>query len=369
MGSIRLLLALSVVAAHCGAIFGFTLVGGQIAVQSFYIISGFYMSLILNEKYVGANNSYKLFITNRFIRLYPLYWAVLIATLLFCIGSGYITQTRTMPIIDNYLTVKANVFSFAYLFLTNLVVFGQDVVMFLGIVPESGKLFFTSNFLAIQHPLYAFLFIPQAWTLGLELTFYLVAPFILRKGVKLVTVVILLSLLIRLIIYNYFNLRNDPWSYRFFPNEIMFFLFGYLSYRLHLVLNRKPLPAYVGTLVLVFSLTFTLLFEYLPTTRMTWFPFSFKEIIYFLTIILSIPVVFNFLKRSKLDNQIGELSYPVYISHFLVAAVCEGIATKYSVSFLKMGWVIALLVIVAAYLLNKIIASPLEKFRQARLKR
>src|SRR5450759_4624800 len=78
MGIIRVLLALSVVAAHFGGIWNLRFVGGQVAVQSFYIISGFYMSLILNEKYVGKNKSYKLFITNRFLRLYPIYWLSLI---------------------------------------------------------------------------------------------------------------------------------------------------------------------------------------------------------------------------------------------------------------------------------------------------
>ncbi len=72
MGILRILLAISVVLAHSSSIFGFSLVGGQIAVQAFYIISGFYMALILNEKYIGANNSYKLFISNRFLRLYQI---------------------------------------------------------------------------------------------------------------------------------------------------------------------------------------------------------------------------------------------------------------------------------------------------------
>ena len=74
MGILRFLLAISVVAHHCGPILGFDFVGGQVAVQSFFIISGFYMSLILNEKYVGINSSYKLFITNRLIKLYPIFY-------------------------------------------------------------------------------------------------------------------------------------------------------------------------------------------------------------------------------------------------------------------------------------------------------
>lgn len=72
MGIIRLLLAISVLISHTSTIFGFGFVGGQAAVQAFFIISGFYMAFILNEKYIGENNSYKLFITNRLLRLYPI---------------------------------------------------------------------------------------------------------------------------------------------------------------------------------------------------------------------------------------------------------------------------------------------------------
>ena len=120
MGAIRLLLALSVVAVHGGAIFGFSMVGGQIAVQSFYIISGFYMSLILNEKYIGVNNSYRLFLTNRLIRLYPIYWSVLLGTIIACAGVAIVTNGHYLPKFDSYLSVKANVFTFAYLILTNI---------------------------------------------------------------------------------------------------------------------------------------------------------------------------------------------------------------------------------------------------------
>src|SRR5687767_10319648 len=85
MGIIRFLLAASVVLAHAGPISGFTLVDSDVAVKAFYIISGFYMALILNEKYIDSNNSYSLFITNRFLRIYPLYWIVLLLTILFSI--------------------------------------------------------------------------------------------------------------------------------------------------------------------------------------------------------------------------------------------------------------------------------------------
>ena len=45
---------------------------GYVSVQVFYIISGFYMALILNTKYVGPG-SYRVFIANRLLRIFPAY--------------------------------------------------------------------------------------------------------------------------------------------------------------------------------------------------------------------------------------------------------------------------------------------------------
>ena len=52
MGTIRLLLALAVlIIMHSDPPHGLHMIGGAAAVQGFYVISGFYMALVLNEKY------------------------------------------------------------------------------------------------------------------------------------------------------------------------------------------------------------------------------------------------------------------------------------------------------------------------------
>ena len=68
MGSIRLLLARAVVFSHATAC-GISMVPGHVAVQAFFIVSGFYMSLILNEKH--KNRSALVFDSNRFLRFFP----------------------------------------------------------------------------------------------------------------------------------------------------------------------------------------------------------------------------------------------------------------------------------------------------------
>ena len=365
MGIIRLLLALSVVAAHCGVIWRFNLVGGKMAVESFYIISGFYMSLILNEKYIGANSSYKLFLSNRFLRLYPIYWGVLITTVLACVVIAMSTHGASLSRLEGYTLVKSNIVSFAFLALTNIAIFGQDLVMFLGITPENGQLFFTSNFRDAAPQLHTFLFIPQAWTLALELIFYMIAPFIMRRGYKVVLPLIIGSLLLRFYIYDFMGLQNDPWTHRFFPTELVFFLLGYVSYRINLRIKSINISKYIHLSILLYVVVFSLVYRYLPAVEVPYLPFSLREILYFSSITAFIPFLFNYLKTNKWDNLIGELSYPVYISHILVLTICSALPFL----LLKTPWAMTLLTIVLSILLNKFIATPLEQYRQSRVKK
>lgn len=76
MGTLRLLLALAVVLFHSGP-FVFTgsdWVGGIVAVEGFFVVSGFYMALVLHQRYGGRLRD---FYANRLLRLFPLYWAAL----------------------------------------------------------------------------------------------------------------------------------------------------------------------------------------------------------------------------------------------------------------------------------------------------
>ncbi len=365
MGVLRLLLALSVVLEHFGEVFYSNLVGGKIAVQAFYIISGFYMALILNEKYIGKSKSYFLFITNRFIRLYPIYWVVLLLTILFSLAVGMFSSTHYFPTIVNYLAVEANFGTFLYLIFTNILIFGQDIVMFLGISADTGSLYLTSNFNNSNPPVHYFLFIPQAWTLGVELSFYLVAPLILRKRAKLIFILCLCSLTLRLFTYNYLELQHNPWTYRFFPTELFFFLLGYFSYKIYLRLKIISIKKEVNIFIFVSIIILTILYKYLPLINIIYIPFSLNEIIYFSFITLSIPFLFNFLKNHKWDNKIGELSYPVYISHILIGVIFSNLPLE----FFKNSLIISLATILFSMLLIVFIANPIEKIRQARVRR
>jgi peptidoglycan/LPS O-acetylase OafA/YrhL len=364
MGIIRLILALSVVATHCGAFFDLRLVGGKVAVQAFYIISGFYMSLILNEKYIGQNASYKLFLSNRFLRLFPIYWVILILTVLAYVYVHFNPDSGVESVFANYAYLQTNILSFAFLGLSNLFIFGQDIVMYLGVSADNGALFFTKNFHETSPQLYTFLFLPQAWTLGIELSFYLVAPYILRRGIKPVILIIAASFALRLILMYGLGLDKDPWTHRFFPTELMFFLFGYLSYIMYKRVKANPVSKEIslGTLALV--LVSTLAFQFAPGLRLPFVPFSLKEIYYFTLITFAIPILFNYFKSNKLDYKIGEWSYPVYISHMFVFLMVK----LSGITFLNNGIAVAVLSILLSIVLIRFVADPIEKLRQSRIK-
>ncbi len=357
MGLLRALLAISVVIAHSSPIFGFSLVGGQIAVQAFYMISGFYMALILKEKYIGVNGSYKLFITNRLLRLYPIYWTVFLLTIMFSIIVFFISHGNNIGKLTYYYDYFSNLslLSFLFLIFTNIFIVFQDLVMFLGLNVSNGNLFFSANFSKTSPMLYEFLMLPQTWTIGIEISFYLIAPFLIKLNLKSIFLLIILSLLLRIFLIK-INLAHDPWSYRFFPAELVFFLLGIVDYNIYKKIQMTQIkPLYLKS-IFVFILSFTLLSSFIP--------FSGKLFIYLFAFFISIPFVFILFKRNNSDRYIGELSYPIYISHILLLMV---------LSYFKIpvlggqGLTLVILTICFSFLLNKFVSEKIENIRQKRI--
>jgi len=337
---------------------GLSLVGGRIAVQTFYIISGFYMALILSEKYVGKNGRYSLFLSNRLLRLYPVYWVVLIGTIALFFFLGWYTDGAYGTKLDLYREYlgKMGIGEFLFLLVSNVVLFFQDAVMFFGVNPETGGLYFTRNFLSAEPGLYEFLFLPQAWTLGIELLFYVIAPFIIRRKTWVILIIAGLSLGLRGYLYFGLDLNHDPWTHRFFPTELFFFLLGILGYRMHKALKGWEHSKRVGEIALGLILLLTVIFSLI-----SWSGFQY---VYFLLFFLGLPFIFERTKRWKWDRTIGELSYPVYICHLLILEAILALALPQPGG---LGLVLTVLSVVAAIVLNRLIAMPIERIRQKRV--
>jgi peptidoglycan/LPS O-acetylase OafA/YrhL len=347
LGLLRALLALSVVFNHAAPDEDL-LVGGSAAVQCFYIFSGFLISYILVERH--SYSSIWTFYANRYIRLYPIYCAVAVLSLIAILAThltGFAAVYATAPTSAIVLLVFANVF-----------IFGVDWVMFSAVV--NGKLVFPTNFANGTIPLYEGLAIRPAWTLGVELTFYLVAPFILPRR-RLIWSLLIASVALRVVFLHLGFGARDPWTYRFFPTELALFLLGALAHQIllpayrELSLRVQELAANCATGFLVVA---CIAYPLIPLDAAS------KRLALYGAVTALVPLTFLFQRKHRFDGWIGDLSYPVYICHVLVMWVCVYILHHLRIQDERViGAACAVLSMTFAMCLNLVVARPFEAVR------
>lgn len=334
MGSLRLFLALCVAFGHFGTPLGFPT--SDIAVQSFFVISGFYMALVLNEKY--GPGSYWLFISNRLLRLWPTYLVILIPS--FAIASNW------------WPVASLDLASIAYYFVSQIIILGQETYFYL--FTSHGTLGLTLHPGTMPNLLYKLAPVPQAWTLALEFYFYLLAPFVVRRSPAFIGAIIAASLVLRMTLLVLFDLSGDPWSSRFFPSELALFLIGSLGYYAYAPRNdvqRKQV--YVMLLAAAVPLLVCL-----AVSR--WDGVSRLASLALLgAVIMSVPYLFKLTRNMAWDRYLGELSYPFYICHFLIGwmVLPETVSGAYVCALLSLG---------LATQLYRWIERPIDRWRQRR---
>ena len=232
--------------------------------------------------------------------------------------------------------------------------------MFLGL-DTKGSLFFTTNFWETNPPLWQGLFVQQAWTLGVELTFYIIAPFIVRKSTLFIFILIAMSLLLRFFIYYDLGLTNDPWTHRFFFSELALFLFGTVAYRLY---KRFPIE----------NRSFLWLLFLLALGQLLFYKFFYTQIellnnwYLYLFFSLTLGYIFQLFKDSRWDSQIGEYSYPIYISHVMIMSFAYFALNRIGLLDYRSELTFVTSVLFS-YFLIRFIINPIEKIRVKNVKR
>lgn len=353
MGSVRTLLATAVVFAHS---YGFVFVGGKLAVQLFYVISGFLISYILVE--AGTYRTVSSFYANRFLRLFPIYWFVTVLTII-AISSASLIFNQTHPTISTFEALGFD--GKVALTLSNVLIFGQDWIMFTGV--REGDFQFVTDFRASDVEVWQGLLVPQAWTLGVELSFYLIAPFVLVRG-NLIVALLLSSLFLRAYLIYLGIGTKDPWSYRFFPTELALFLFGACSHQFlkPFYESRKLLTEKLSMILTVFIITYCSVYFLLPYRE-------FNTLVLIAVFILFLPHLFKFQSSHQWDSKVGELSYPIYISHMLVIWTVGFILSALGIEYRTLigSLIIVLITIIFSQVINLSIGKFFERFR-ARIK-
>ncbi len=348
MGFLRTYLALCVVASHASATCADRMLNGMEAVQLFYVISGFYMQLILAGKYSSVGQFYE----SRALRIFVPYFFVLFFVLAGSVLSGLLAGQwlALQPYTTPNAWGESHPLAIAAAAATNFTVFGQDL------------LFFVSGTKMIP-PLSPFLVIPPSWTIALELTFYALVPFLVRWSSLHLCLLMAASLLARFVGCSWLGLANDPWLYRFFPFEIALFVAGLLTCRAYRRFTGRGFPA-VPYWVVIGGLLALL-------TAWTWFlpewPRKCADLlpIYFLYTMM-IPVivlVFAATSRNRFDRALGELSFPIYLNHFFVLQFFKAYGFGGLIPAAWQGEAIMAVSLLLAVAMTVLFLAPFERWR------
>ena len=349
MGVFRLTLAFCVVLAH-GLNVAVPAATADVAVQTFYIVSGFYMGLVLTQKYHRLSS----FFTNRLLRLYPAYLAVMLITLAHSLARWSIGRGAADPGLVLYEThfQPLNLWAKAYVVGTNLLLWGQDVAMFLRFSDDGHSLTFTPNFMPTFPHVEKLLLVPQSWSISIELGFYLLAPWLVRRSTALLVTIVAITLAVRVWLAS-MGLAFDPWTYRFFPVEVGSFVFGMLIYRSMRYRNAStPLAAAAMIGLVLLALTLSAF----PGGWMT-------RVAFYAYCAWALPLAFQFSKQNRIDRYLGELSYPVYLTHLLVISVA--LYSGWSGS--RLAALIVVMVLAASVALHEAVQKPVDRYRARRV--
>jgi peptidoglycan/LPS O-acetylase OafA/YrhL len=317
MGLLRLFLALSVVIHHLPER-SFAWLNAEVAVLIFFMISGFYMAMVLNERYSKLDAWHWRFYLSRVGRLFPAYFAVLF------FGLSWLAWTSSP-------TVFTSNFGLGYwrqslLILTNVFIVGQDLFQTILMTVAYGKHNGISDsaigllgFDFFQNP---FIIIGQSWSLADELVFYALAPFFVLK-VRRILFVLVLSIGVRFFL-QWQSLSFPPivWGYWFFPSTISFFCLGNLGYFAYKKIACFSWGKTAGLLLWVVFLAWFVL--RLKTGGILYEGTdydSFNHWVFYIAIAICLPFLFLATKNNRFDRLLGELSYPLYLVHGFVIGI------------------------------------------------
>lgn len=337
-GVYRTILALIVVFHHLLKI---PLIG-HYAVHGFFILSGYLMTYIMHNTYGYSFKGKITFAKNRFLRLYPSYWIILVTSIFIILffGEQFSQQFRGTMYLPN--SIKSIVQNFSLIYLD---IFPSKVS------PRVS---------------------PPTWALTVELFYY----FLIALGVSRTKRITLIWVFMSVLYYILTYYLGYGYAYRYsivFAGSLPFSI-GALIYHF-----KDELKNLVERYKIIFN-SFTMFF--LLAISMLLGVFLKKNN---LSLLLDASVYFNYIVNGlliiyliqgklpfiskKIDKKIGDYSYPIYLFHwqagFFVSMIVWNKPIVNSGYESLINTLLAIIItIVISWLIIKFIDEPIEKIRK-----
>lgn len=336
-GTYRFLLAIFVAVEHTGLIKDFHL--GVIGVIGFYILAGYVMNHSFRHNFNGELSKVPQFYLDRFLRIYPIYWFILVVVVLFFVAI----DRREVHL--NAANLAAN----------------------LTLVPLNFFMFLDPKDIFIVHGGNAFP-IPPAPSVALEIQFYLLIPFLLYCRTLLYIAFALSFIVFCFAVYGVIHPYN--YGYILLPGTLFVFLTGSVLYNyLHGIDTKVGKWYLVLTPLLLFMVLNILVYK-----RKLELGHNLEIIIgfyvglaatYFLSQIeFKTP---GMIKTGKaIDKFMGGVSYPIFLSHWLSIWILQYVAAINLFNPSERGRAVLaiMLTIIIATVTYALIDSNIQKWRK-----
>lgn len=326
LGIIRFIFALLVVLAHLSGLKELSHTG-IFAVFGFYLVSGYLITLILNDRYLF---DFKTFALNRFLRLFPIYYLVcLIAIPLIFLFEGADKFHWIWKIDLGWKNLPGILFIFPLEFYEN-----------------------------------TFRFVPSTWSVAVELVNYFLLWLVIARSKKITILVVFIS-----IIYHVFSIYlGQSWAVRYYPfyAALLPFSLGALIYfinKSYALSDNKNIP----NILLIVCLTFCI--NLITTGYMGGIESKFFVLNFYINIValfLLFIAATNFKFESKHEifgKKLGDLAYPIFLIHWIIGFAVSLILDNGKTRGLELLLYSIPPIIAISYVLSKLSDKLIEPMR------
>lgn len=372
IGIYRFLLAQTVVMSHFG---GISSQVSQLAVYSFYMVSGFLIMRVLDTRYAASGMATKgitAFYANRVLKIFPLYIVIVCFSLLlqWLHPSPFGVEGGTLPVIP--VIPEETSFANWFFFIPTLQVVGGLPILTFGTTTTT---------------------VPQIWSVGVELCWYLIAPLVLlltRRNMRWLFGLVAGGCIFFLFaLYHTLGLTfSDTFGtpmpertylllfYKSFHSGLPLFLCGAITYWLQ---KRIVFRFDAGTTLLLLLIYFWYLLFWSQNSWLGHQP-TIAKLLCDIALAFAITMMMIFTRAEgqlkTLDHKLGELSYGIYVNQFVIAFgmmwAVEFFGRNYNLSSifgasynrLEFGIHAAVFSTFFAYITYHLVEMPVERIRK-----